>query len=270
MRKKLAIQLIILFLVTQTLGLFVADFLLTKNIKTEIVNDNPDDVQNSFGLILYILIFTGIFLLVLKFIKGNWFFLIIEAMSLLGTGTIVFSSIFPHLALTFAVMLIISQNVFRETKWMKNISSTIAVAGVGALLGVSLGVIPIIIFIILLSVYDLIAVFKTKHMVSMAEGIIKKRLAFTFSLPTDDKEFQLGTGDLVIPLVFATGTLRNSIAVQVFPIYFIMPSAILLVSLIGLLWTLDFADKKRIPLPALPPQTVLMIITWIILSLAGF
>ncbi len=271
MNKKLVLQLTALFLIVQILGLYVASNLIEQNVQTTIVTDNPEDVQNAVALIVYILIFTGFFLLILKFVKGSGFFLkILEAFALFGTGFIVFETIFPDASITLALFLVIAQNIFRESLWMKNLSAVIAVAGVGALMGVSLGVFPVLMFMIVLSVYDIIAVFGTKHMVVMAKKIVKTRLAFTFSIPTKNHEFQLGTGDMVIPLMFASSVLKNSLTTLPYPVHFVMPFAVLLFSLIGLIWTLDFAQKKKIALPALPLQTLLMVIIWIFLNAIGF
>ena len=45
-------------------------------------------------------------------------------------------------------------------------------AGVASIFGVSLDILPVIILLILLAVYDAISVYKTKHMITLAEGVI--------------------------------------------------------------------------------------------------
>ncbi|MBI5884657.1 hypothetical protein HZB89_01015, partial [archaeon] len=149
-----------------------------------------------------------------------------------------------------------------------NISSVVATAGAGALIGVSMALVPIIIFIVLLSVYDLIAVFKTKHMVKMAKHIVKQNLAFTFALPTKVHVFELGTGDLVIPLVVASSVLK--FWHSGFIVNLAAAVLVLFASLAGLVWTMEISQKKiGRPLPALPLQTVSMLLMIGLLWLAG-
>ena len=59
---------------------------------------------------------------------------------------------------------------------MKNTAAILVTAGVGTIFGVSMGILPLLMFLILLAVYDFLSVFVTKHMGEMAEFIVKKDL----------------------------------------------------------------------------------------------
>ena len=50
MNKQLIIQLIIIFVLTQGIGLYAGNFMIEQDIHTTLVTDNPDDVENSIGL----------------------------------------------------------------------------------------------------------------------------------------------------------------------------------------------------------------------------
>src|SRR3989338_4603794 len=154
MNKKLIAQLVLVFLITQLVGLYVAVFSTSWIVASVFVGD------------------------------------------LIG--------------IAFAILLTASRIVLSENLLLRNAASIIAIIGAGALLGVSLGVVPVIVFVILLSAYDFIAVFKTKHMVTLAKAMTKKNLAFTIALPTKEHKFELGTGDLVVPLVFASAVLQEA------------------------------------------------------------
>ncbi|MDD5111485.1 MAG: presenilin family intramembrane aspartyl protease, partial [Candidatus Altiarchaeota archaeon] len=124
----------------------------------------------------------------------------------------------------------------------------LTVVGAGALLGASLSIIPSIILLIILSIYDLIAVFWTKHMVTLAENA-KGKLPFMFIIPHKGKTVGLGTGDLAIPLVFTASVLKD----------YTLASALATSAggLIGLLTLFLYIQKrKRITLPALPPLAI--------------
>jgi len=107
-------------------------------------------------------------------------------------------------------------------------------------------------------------------MVTLAKGISGKNLAFTVAIPTKEHQFELGTGDLVMPLVFAVSSMHASQGLG-FPNYVVPAAMILIASLIGLLFTIDWV-KKHIgrALPALPPQAVLMILAWLLSKAVGF
>jgi presenilin-like A22 family membrane protease len=80
------------------------------------------------------------------------------------------------------------------------IDSVAVLIGVGAtaILGISLGILPALILLSILAVYDAISVYKTKHMLSLAEGVTKMRLPVLFYVPKklDFKVEQMDNMDL--------------------------------------------------------------------------
>ena len=99
----------------------------------------------------------------------------------------------------------------KPTILSQNVALIFAVSGAGAIIGGSLGVLPVIILLLALSVYDFISVFWTKHMVYLAKAITEKPRAFTAAVPCKTKKyshvFQLGGGDLVMPLILAVSVM---------------------------------------------------------------
>ena len=275
MEASLFSKLLALFFVTQALGLLVGIDLVKKINAGEIeqpriLTENPEDVENALGLFLYIIIFTGAILLAIRFVKGILLFRVLEALAIFAASFIVFDAFFPDASLMFAILLLLLRIVLRESIWLRNASSIIAVAGVGALIGVSLGLLPVLIFIVLLASYDIIAVFWTKHMVVLAKHLAKRNLAFTYALPTKKHTFELGTGDMVIPLAFSVSVLREGFVLG-FPNYLFTPLLILFGSLVGLIVTLEYSSRNvGRALPALPPQTVIMIAMLAVGKALGF
>ena len=208
MNMRLIAQLVLLFLLTQVLGLLVGDFLINQGIHTTLLNDDPNDVANSIGLFVWIIIFTAFLLVLIKF-APDWLFSIlikgVEIMAIFGTAIIVLMPFISTDEIIFgtALILVALRIIFSKNLILRNITSIIAAAGAGSLIGASLGVMPVLVFVVLLSAYDFIAVFKTKHMVTLAKGITKKNLSFTYAMPTKGHQFELGTGDMIIPLAFA-------------------------------------------------------------------
>lgn len=134
---------------------------------------------------------------------------------------------------------------------------------------------PVVIagLLIIFSVYDFIAVYKTKHMVKMATEMIKTKaimglvIPFNFSDLLDNledkekKEFMvLGGGDLAFPLfLISSVTLRYGIK-----------EALLIVAFSGIGLFLSFylfiIQKTRKPIPALPPIALMAIIAYLIIA----
>ena len=222
---------VIIFLLVQFLGLYIgSQYLEVVNAgQIEPVFENPQSSSNSFLLIIYVLVGTGLILLAVKF----WKFLIriIEAVAIFSSSTLAFMFLVPVEILTipvgvFIALALTAWKMLRPTFISQNIALVFSVAGAGAIIGASLGIVPSLIFIILLSIYDFIAVFVTKHMVYMAKEIIKTPTVFTLAFPYKFKKpvkfsaagksvkkkfhvFQLGGGDIAIPLMFSVSSLSS-------------------------------------------------------------
>ncbi len=277
MNKSLLGQLVILFLITQVIGMYTAYALAGTGVSAQLATDNPEDIENSLYLFAYILVFTAVLLVVISFVKGKlqyFIFKAFESLAIFGTSLIVLSALadiplffiggiggfLSWLVLLLSTGLVVLRNVFPQHLGMRNMTSVIAVAGAGSLIGVSLGVLPIVIFIVLLAVYDLIAVFRTKHMVTLAKAITEKNLSFTYAMPVKEHKFEMGTGDMVVPLAVAASVLKFVSFSKPFPFDLLAPSLVLLAALAGLVLTIDYSSKHiGKALPALPLQTVLML-----------
>jgi presenilin-like A22 family membrane protease len=86
-------------------------------------------------------------------------------------------------------------------------------AGASTMFGISLDIIPTLLLLVVLAVYDYIAVYRTKHMVALAEGVMDLKLPILLVVPKHwkysflkekfDKQereaFFMGLGDAVMP-----------------------------------------------------------------------
>ena len=164
--------------------------------------------------------------------------------------------------------------VFFILLWLKqpsvlihNICIILGIAGLGASLGLRLEPVMTAILLIAFSVYDFIAVYKTKHMVKMAKEMIEHQAVLALVIPrglsgfkgelkgikTKGKYLILGGGDIAFPLLLSVSLLRQGI----------LPSLVVAVfSLIGLLLSfLIFTSQKiKRPIPALPPITLFSVL----------
>jgi len=158
--------------------------------------------------------------------------------------------------------------------WLHNLILILTLPGIAVLLGASLNPWTAVLILIIVSVYDYIAVYKTKHMIRMAKAMISGRAIFAMIFPEHWQGFKshlneahpgegfmmLGTGDFVFPLILAVSAYAAS------------PSAAWLVfvfSLAGLLLMhlIFISQKVRRPMPALPPLAAFAILGFILATI---
>jgi presenilin-like A22 family membrane protease len=183
------------------------------------VFEDPQSTANPFVYVLLILFFTALLLLALKFKKG-WMvsgFIIVSVAASVYYVFLAFVSPLLALVPTLAVMLLLR---YYPEWYVIDIFGILVCAGISALFGVSMTTLPVLILLVVLAVYDAISVYKTRHMVSLAEGVIgaKAPLLFvvprakgysfrtdqiTFSEDTKDRRgaYFLGLGDAIIPTI---------------------------------------------------------------------
>ena len=240
------ILIILLYVSIQLMGLQIGHELIGKIESGEIlpVIEEPENPLSSLIIFAYILVGTGIMLLLLKFglvflIRiMSFFFLVI---GLFFTLWLLFGFVGLFLAaILFSLSILKSRNPA-----VMNIVLLFTIPGIGALFGSSLAFIPALILILILSAYDLVAVFGTKHMITLAEGA-KGKIPLMFAIPFGDRLLGLGTGDLAIPLIFSVSVMRD----------YSFTNAIVTAAggLIGIILLFVYIlNKKECALPALPP-----------------
>ena len=191
---------------------------------------SPNNPLNVLVFLAMLLIFTLFILVLIKFGVKRLLSAII-ALSLFFT----FYYVFAALALATAgdtvlaglatIVLSIGATVFlyKYPEWY--VIDTLGVllcAGVASIFGIAVGIIPAIILLILLAVYDYISVYRTKHMLTLAEGVLSLKAPILFVIPKrrdysfineglaikgEDGEakergaFVIGMGDMIMPTI---------------------------------------------------------------------
>jgi len=208
-----------LILIVQILSLLLSTPMETNEMQAF---EDPTQVSNSIYYIVMILTFT---LFVLIAIKKNmkWVISLLIYLAILSTLYYVFFALLtliPSLAgLENIISILLSTGLtlllYKYPEWyVIDILGVCIAAGVSALIGISLSVIPVVVLLILLAVYDAISVYKTKHMITMAEGVMDLKLPILFIIPKhrdysfikesfkegETREaFFMGLGDAVMP-----------------------------------------------------------------------
>jgi len=208
---------------------------------------NPQSPYASAQLFVYILIMTGVLLVLMRLGLGI-IIRILLSFSII-TGIILSTTLlFDWLGLILAAILILLYILRRKDYNVVNIALVFTIAGIGAILGSSLSIIPALILVVIISVYDYISVYITKHMVAIAENA-KGTMPLMFLIPIGDKELGLGTGDIAIPLTVCVSILKD------YGVGYAIPTA--LGGLMGLMALFFYVEQKKehAAMPALPPIT---------------
>ncbi len=252
------------------------------------VTEDPSDVNNSVSLFLTILLTAAVILFILKVYKGKLLFYLLELglvftafgifFGTMGFGNLVFGAngfdfanvcsgkeIFCIDFSFLGALLAVAARALLKN--YRNIFLLFATSIVGALLGASLDIVPAAILAMALSIYDIIAVFYTKHMVTMAKELGNRDAGFSITFPSNFQKnmvvpkvsaeklrkfykkvqvnaVELGTGDLALPTMLMVSAMKIS------PWH---AMATMLGSTIGMSLLFFYIEKKKGYWPALPP-----------------
>ncbi len=215
--------------------------------------EDPNDPVN----IIYIFVILMVFTLVILFIAKFWKKSIIQIIILGAIGYTAAYVIYPFIKLLLPVSYSIRFNVsseyyisfsvalitsiflalaliiilYKYPEWyIIDISGIIIGTGAIAIFGMSLGIFLIIIFLIALAIYDAISVYKTKHMIDLADTVMDLKLPVLLVVPkvrnysliketkslkekikdNDERDaFFMGLGDIVMPGILVAAAYNN-------------------------------------------------------------
>ncbi len=268
---RVVFALLSLFIIAQVLGIFtgitiISDLNRNPYVQELVVTSDVDEPLNAAVFITYIILGALLMLILIRIFRiYPAIFMVIEFILISTSSSIVFYALLRLLldydiSTPVAIMMGLAFSTLKMIKpQLKNAAAVLATAGVGVIFGISLGLIPLIIFLILLSIYDYLSVFATKHMVELANFVVKRDLAFTITARTKphrigqkERRIDLGTGDMIAPIMLEVSALSfNPVATL-----FVFAGAVIsLAVFITVVW------KKKMILPALPPIVFGMIIS---------
>jgi presenilin-like A22 family membrane protease len=266
-----------LFVIIQGLALLVVGPFETAGMKAF---ENPNDPMNLVYIFLILLVVTSIILLIAKFWKKRLIQVII--LGAIGyTAAYLFYPLFalviPEspvvsewllsavLSISAAIILVVT--LFKYPEWyVIDISGIIVGAGAIAIFGISLGVFLAILLLVGLAVYDAIAVYKTKHMIDLADTVLDLKLPVLLVIPKirhysliketkslkeklkDDEErdaFFMGLGDVVMPGILVAAayhSIENGLPIAL---------SVMIGTLVGFVVLMSFVIKGK-PQAGLP------------------
>jgi len=153
--------------------------------------ENPQNAGNSVAYIAALLVMTGFMLLAFKYdldvvIRG---FIVLTGgyIGFIVLSAIVPSSILPvagasSLAWAAAAAIVIGLVVHPEW-YVIDAAGIVMGAGAAGLFGISFGILPALVLLSALAVYDAISVYGTEHMLTLAEGVMDLRVPVVLVVP---------------------------------------------------------------------------------------
>src|SRR5881409_3859596 len=251
---------------------------------------NPSDVTNTAIYVIMILVFTAVILGLVRYRRQNLAKYVIMAFILLlplyyglyyATGENpdpnfqnLLANVATLLSFAFAALLVYVLVKFPEWYVVDTVGFVTA-AGVTAILGISFGAIPAILLLVALAFYDAWAVYRTKHMITLADELTSQRLPILLVIPKkagysfreqkslkgqiaagEEREAMfIGLGDLIIPgimsvsaFTFLTAPGRSFLGLE--PNAFVAAGTVL-GSLVGFFFLMRFVLKGN-PQAGLP------------------
>ncbi|MDK2890798.1 MAG: hypothetical protein PWR21_1430 [Methanoculleus sp.] len=239
--------------------------------------EDPESVANPLIFVGMLLVFTLVLLLLIR-MGGRRFISVFIGISIFLTFVYIFSAL-SLLALgpttaaaagTLIGAVATTALLYLYPEWY--VIDTLGVlisAGVASIFGISLAVLPVLVLLVLLAVYDAISVYRTKHMITLAEGVLEtkspimvvvpKRMDYSFrreGLNIAEGEergaFVMGMGDLIMPSILVASSHAFVDAPAVFWVLSAPTLGAMAGALAGLAVLLYFVNRGN-PQAGLPP-----------------
>lgn len=283
-------QIIFSFLIISSLSLMTANSMTTGKVAytSEPVQsvyvpppvvtsptDAPVYQPVEFGIVQFLISFliaTIIMLVFLEVFKGKLMF------EVFFSGAIIFGAqgplgiIFTKFNAFLIAIAIVAVRFIYPRIWTQNFAIIIGVAGIAASLGMGVEPLMALIILILLSIYDIVAVYKTRHMIKLFKGMAKRGAVLALVIPKSFFQWRykfeiinaknknefifLGTGDLALPLFFAISALSSGIEFSL---------SIIFGAILGFIANhlIFITQEKRKPIPALPAIALFSILGYL-------
>lgn len=172
-----------------------------------------------------------------------------------------FELIFPSSLSALVAGVFILALYIIPTVWAHNLIILLASSGIGPLFGLQLRWDFAFLVLVILSVYDVLAVYVTKHMVELSHTMIKHQASFALLIPERLRGFKaslfevgpgsgfliFGGGDVIFPMIFLVSVFMAS---NTFALWALGGMCV------GIFFNHLFLVHTRRPLPALPLITL--------------
>ncbi len=212
---KISLLLILLFIATHLIGFAILNSYTTQALPFNVQPPAIEQETSYIPLFIAILATTGLAMLLMYFnairMWRYWFVL-----SVWVCLTLAFAAFIHQLAATVLAALFAYLKIFKSNTYVHNATELFMYGGLAALFVPLLTLKSIAILLLLIAIYDLVAVYKTRHMITLAKFQTKTKLFAGLHIPYGkpttkklpqlkkaQKQAVLGGGDIGFPLLFS-------------------------------------------------------------------
>ena len=264
---------VVLFGITLLLGIFSAHN-YAPLIEKSIIEPSPF----SWDSIVFFLIFAAIFsMVVLKFKRvGAASFKFLLLLVVFSGSQAIFGSVLASPWDLFLALLMVFIFMTVKNILVHNLGMVLGIAGISSILGITITPIVAVALLVILSFYDIIAVYWTKHMVYLARGMMESGAIFGFVIPFEwkdifyhsheakhkvgEKFMILGSGDIGLPLVLASSvaviSIGQGLIIGLFAVFGLFATHLIFIN-----------QSQRRAMAALPPIATMTIIGYLVSQL---
>ncbi len=289
------INIIVLFTIVQFAGLLITIFAFSSVEVYAAPMPASASVSGAAIYLAYIVTTAIIIILLFRFVRGDILFVLLEGFVVLfATSFLLFiilttllpstSYLYIGIACVLATILLIVAKNYRPG--LRNFIAITSSIGVGVVIGQN-GFYLAYLLMLFIAVYDYVAVFITKHMITLARAVSARNLAFLIgssdveAIPKeyvtakDRAEFKKsvkmkdvkdptmreliaqGAVPVISQVQLGTGDLAIplmlSVSAYVSFFNYMLPVSIVIGSIFGLIFTMYLLKTYRVALPAIPP-----------------
>ncbi len=206
--KKTALIIVLLFVIAQTFGISINYQYLSKELPYGLEPIPNMGVESAFIVIAAVLFMTGLILFLRRFglrrFFKYWFFL--------ATWTILSISLSPFFGELGSIFtaLVLTIIKFREKDvYFHNMTEILIYGGLASLIAPAFNVFTAGVLLALISIYDIISVIYTKHMVNLAKFQTDLGIFSGLVVPSKKGVAMLGGGDIAFPMIMLIAILNS-------------------------------------------------------------
>jgi len=178
----------VLLLATAIIAVFLATPMTDAGF---VAFEDSSSIANPLFFIVLLLFFTGLLLLLIRYKLQSIIRLIILGCLFLSyiyvfSGLLLLFSFDFSLASIIGIVLsgcAILLLIYFPEWYIINVLGVLLAGGIASIFGISLEPVPVIVLLIILAVYDAISVYKTKHMLTLADGVMKQKVPIMVIVP---------------------------------------------------------------------------------------
>ncbi len=264
-------RITVMYVIVAALSLLALIGLLHSGTPTE----TYDSITDLFFLILAFAFTTLFMVLLLRLYKGDLIFKFLDFLIITSSTMVFYYGIVSILGFPewiSVVLSLLTGALKLKFPSIRNLAAVLASAGVAAVFGFYFELWQLILFSVFMGVYDYVAVFITRHMVSFARTFTHKNMSLSVSAShTSGKHteyLELGTGDMIIPTALALSVFRTTYLQGTLSSSLLAYFVIMLYVVLSLIATLLAVQKRKLFLPALPPLISAALLGYVVLSLS--